>query len=112
MHRDVAFVETGDELATHLRRDEQAKQDQRRRAGHDETAGASRAPRLIRFALIFPPTIPVIVMSMESGMIAAVIKAARTFPRSKKSTRTTRTAPSKRFVFTVRIVASTRFVRS
>jgi hypothetical protein len=47
VHRDVAFVETGDELGTHLRRDEQAKQDQRRRAGHDETARAPRAARSI-----------------------------------------------------------------
>ena len=54
---------------------------------------------------------PVIVKSIDSGMTAAAMSAARKFPSNAKSTTMTSTAPSSRFFFTVAIVASTRLVR-
>ena len=67
---------------------------------------------LIRLALIPPCTIPVIVISMASGMTAAVISAARRLPSRRSSTATTRVAPSRRLRPTVSIVASTSRVLS
>ncbi len=60
----------------------------------------------------FVSTMPVIVMAMESGMTQATTSAARMFPRIRNSTATTSAAPSRRLFSTVRMVASTRWVRS
>ncbi|SVJ79532.1 Uncharacterised protein [Klebsiella pneumoniae] len=72
----------------------------------------SSAPRLIRLALTLLPTIPVKVNSIDSGMMVAVINAARMLPRNRKSTAITSAAPSTRFFFTVATALSTRVVRS
>ncbi|MGY4469418.1 hypothetical protein ACVWWK_005127 [Bradyrhizobium sp. LB9.1b] len=72
----------------------------------------SIAPRLIKFALTLVSTMPVIVMAMDSGMTQATTSAARILPRIRNSTATTRAAPSSRLFSTVRMVASTRWVRS
>ena len=58
----------------------------------------SSAPRLIRLAEIRFCTMPVMVISMVSGMTAAVISAARRLPSSTNSTTITSSAPSSRFV--------------
>ena len=55
---------------------------------------------------------PVTVMSMDSGMTAAVISAARMLPSNRNSTAMTSSAPSMRLVRTVAMVRSTRLVRS
>ena len=72
----------------------------------------SSAPRLIRLPDTPPRTMPVRVNSIDSGITAAVISAARTLPSSRNSTTTTRIAPSTRFLATVRMVRSTSEVRS
>ncbi|AIV66332.1 heavy metal efflux pump CzcA domain protein [Burkholderia pseudomallei K42] len=72
----------------------------------------SSAPRLIRFALTFALTMPVKVISIDSGITSAVITAARMLPRNRKRTAITSTAPSSRFFFTVRTAFSTSTVRS
>ena len=72
----------------------------------------SSAPRLIRFALTFALTIPVKVISIDSGITSAVISAARMLPRNRNSTAITSTAPSSRFFFTVATAFSTSTVRS
>ena len=72
----------------------------------------SNAPRLMRFPEILVFTMPVMVKSMDSGMTMAVMIAARTFPSRSSRTTMTSTAPSKRFFFTVSMVASTSLVRS
>ena len=46
----------------------------------------SIAPRLIRLALTLVSTMPVIVISMDSGMTQAVTSAARMLPRIRNST--------------------------
>ena len=66
----------------------------------------------MRLALTRLCTMPVMVMSMASGMTAAVSTAARTLPRRRKSTTMTSSAPSSRFVRTVTSVWSTSSVRS
>ncbi len=72
----------------------------------------SIAPKLIRLALTLLSTMPVTVIAIDSGMMQAVTKAARILPSSRNSTTTTSAAPSSKFFSTVRIVASTRWVRS
>ena len=72
----------------------------------------SSAPRLIRLALTLFWTIPVMRMSIDSGITAAVMSAARQLPSSASSTTTTSSAPSKRLVATVLMVRSTSIVRS
>ena len=72
----------------------------------------SSAPRLIRFPETPPRTIPVTVISMESGITAAVISAARMLPSNRNNTAMTSSAPSMRLVRTVAMVRSTRLVRS
>ena len=57
-------------------------------------------------------TMPVMVISMESGITAAVISAARMLPSSRNSTTMTSSAPSSRFFCTVAMVLSTSVVRS
>ena len=71
----------------------------------------SRAPRLIRFALMRPASIPVAVIIMATGMTSAVMMAARMLPSARNRTAMTRSAPSARFLETVLTVASTRSVR-
>ncbi|GJE71740.1 hypothetical protein CHKEEEPN_3287 [Methylorubrum podarium] len=71
----------------------------------------SRAPRLIRLAEIFASTMPVMVISMATGMTSAVMMAARMLPSSRNRMTMTRAAPSARFLATVLMVASTRSVR-
>jgi hypothetical protein len=72
----------------------------------------SSAPRLIRLADVRDCTMPVNVISMASGITAAVSSAARTLPSSANSTTTTSSAPSTRFFSTVASVLSTSVVRS
>ena len=50
--------------------------------------------------------------SSDSGIAEATISPARKFPRNRTKTRTTISAPSTKFVSTVRIARSTKFVRS
>ena len=66
----------------------------------------SIAPRLIRFALIPKARIPKKLISIERGITAAVMMAARTLPKKSSRIAVTRTNPSKRFFFTVAIVPS------
>ena len=72
----------------------------------------SNAPKLIKFALTFVCTMPVIVINMAKGITAAVSNAARILPNKRNSTTITNNAPSKRFIFTVSKVFSTNLVRS
>ena len=72
----------------------------------------SSAPRLIRFADTPNRSIPNPVSIIVTGMTAAAISAARILPSSRNSTTMTSSAPSVRFFATVRIVESTRAVRS
>ena len=72
----------------------------------------SRAPRLIRLALTFACTMPVISINIDSGMTIAVINAARILPSISNNTTTTNTAPSARLACTVAMVLSTSTVRS
>ena len=72
----------------------------------------SSAPRLIRLPLILPCTMPMAVISIESGITSAVISAARKLPSSRNSTTMTSSAPSAGSSPTVPIVASTSSVRS
>ena len=72
----------------------------------------SSAPRLIRLPDTRLWTMPVIVSSIENGIIAAVISAARMLPSSRKSTKITSSAPSTRFFSTVAMARSTNSVRS
>ncbi|CZH23965.1 Uncharacterised protein [Legionella pneumophila] len=71
----------------------------------------SRAPKLIKLALILLVTIPVMVNSMDRGITMAVISAARTLPKNKNRMTQTNSAPSSRLFFTVLIVAFTSKVR-
>ena len=50
--------------------------------------------------------------SIESGIAAATMSPARTLPRNRNRTATTSSAPSRRFVLTVRRTRSTSSVRS
>src|SRR5215213_11496479 len=52
----------------------------------------SKAPRLIRFALILPCSMPVAVTSMVTGMTQAVTRAARRLPSNTSSTTMTSSA--------------------
>ena len=72
----------------------------------------SSAPRDIRFALTLVSTMPVMSISIESGITSAVSNAARTLPSINNSTATTSTAPSSRLFCTVAMVFSTSTVRS
>ena len=72
----------------------------------------SSAPRLIRFALTFALTMPVNVISIDSGITSAVISAARMLPRNRNRIAITRIAPSSRFFLTVATAFSTSTVRS
>ena len=72
----------------------------------------SIAPRLMRLAEMRDSTIPVKASSIESGMAEATISPARMLPRKAKRTATTRSAPSSRFVSTVRMTRRTRTARS
>ena len=68
------------------------------------TRPKSTAPIDIRF-----PGIPLMFMrnmakSIASGMVTAITRPARTFPRSKNSITITKNAPSKRLITTVLIV--------
>jgi len=71
----------------------------------------SIAPSDIRLPLTSLCTIPVAVISIDSGIASAQISAAFTFPSRSSSTMMTSTAPSNRLLRTVAIVASTSFVR-
>ncbi len=71
----------------------------------------SRAPILIRFALIPAFSIPLAVIIIAIGITRAVIKAARMLPSNRNKMTTTSSAPSPRFFCTVWIVAFTSFVR-
>ena len=72
----------------------------------------SNAPRLIKFPETLFLTMPVIVISIEIGITAAVINAALIFPSSRNKTTITNKAPSKRFFSTVVIALLTKSVRS
>ena len=71
----------------------------------------SSAPRLIRLPETLFVAMPVMVKSIESGMTAAVIRAARRLPSKMKSVKITSSAPSMRLAWTVRMVLSTRLDR-
>ncbi|KEZ12189.1 hypothetical protein CP98_05125 [Sphingobium yanoikuyae] len=71
----------------------------------------SRAPRLIRLPETPSAFMPEAVISIVMGMTAAVISAARMFPRRRNSTTMTSNAPSVRFFSTVQIVALTSLER-
>ena len=72
----------------------------------------SSAPRLMRFADVRVWSMPVSVISIATGMTAAVISAARKLPSSRNRITMTSSAPSARFFCTVEIVRSTSAVRS
>lgn len=72
----------------------------------------SSAPRLIRLALTLAETMPLKVISIDSGITSAVSTAARRLPRKRNSTAITRMAPSSRFFLTVAMALSTSTVRS
>ena len=72
----------------------------------------SSAPRLIRLAETPLSTMPLIVISIASGITIAVNSAARRLPSSRNSTTTTSSAPSTRFFCTVAMALSTSTVRS
>ena len=55
---------------------------------------------------------PVKVNSIDRGITAAVIMAARKFPKKPNNTTITKIAPSSKLLRTVRIAFSTRLVRS
>jgi len=61
----------------------------------------SIAPRLMRVPAIPARTMRSKAKRSESGMAAATISPARTFPRKTKRTAMTSSAPSKRFLRTV-----------
>jgi len=71
----------------------------------------SNAPRLMRLALILPRYMPIARHNMVTGITVAVTKAARKSPSIKNKTKITSAAPSKRFLATVLIVASTNKAR-
>ncbi|GJD74492.1 hypothetical protein CFIICLFH_2726 [Methylobacterium goesingense] len=58
-----------------------------------------------------PWTMPVMVISIATGMTSAVTMAARMLPSSRNRMTMTRAAPSARFLATVLMVASTSTVR-
>ena len=72
----------------------------------------SNAPRLIKLADTPACAIPVIVINMEIGITAAVMRAARKFPSRINNTTITKSAPSTRFLVTVAIALSTNVVLS
>ncbi len=72
----------------------------------------SSAPRLIRLAETPACTMPVMVISIDSGITAAVINAARRLPSRINNTTITSNAPSSRFLLTVAMALSTKVVRS
>ncbi len=53
----------------------------------------SSAPRLMRLALNLSVTMPMMVINMDNGITAAVMSAARMFPRKRKRITITRRAP-------------------
>ena len=70
------------------------------------------APKLIKLPEIPSKFIMAIVKSIESGMTEATIKPARKEPKKKIKTNKTMSAPSKRFVLTVAMALSTKWLRS
>ena len=76
------------------------------------TMPKSTAPSEMRFADVCVPTRPQKAMSSASGMLIAVMIAARTWPRKRRSTTLTRTIPTSRFSMTVCVVSFTRLPRS
>ena len=68
----------------------------------------SKAPKLIRLALIFCSAMPVKVNNIDSGITHAVIRAALKLPRKINRITITRMAPSTRFLATVLIALSTK----
>ena len=72
----------------------------------------SIAPRLMRLPLTPSLVIPAAASSMDKGIAAVTIKAARTLPSSSSRIAATSNAPSARFFQTVRNVASIRSRRS
>ena len=59
-----------------------------------------------------PATIPMKATNRASGMLMAVMRAARTWPRNAHKTRLTNTIPMRRFSSTVWVVMFTSLVRS
>ena len=72
----------------------------------------SSAPRLIRLPETRDPTMPVMVISIATGITAAVTSAAFQLPSNSNKIAITSNAPSARFFCTVAMVLSTRLVRS
>ena len=71
------------------------------------TMPKSTAPSEIRFAGVPVATMPMNAMSSASGMLSAVMSAARAWPRKRKSTSVTSTMPTSRFSSTVCVVSFT-----
>ena len=76
------------------------------------TMPKSTAPSEIRFAGVPVATIPMKAPSSASGMLRAVISAARACPRNRYSTTVTSPRPISRFSRTVWVVTATRRERS
>jgi hypothetical protein len=76
------------------------------------TMPKSMAPRLIRLPLRPSAFMPVKATSMAKGIAAATMSPPRKLPRSRKSTATTKSAPSARFFATVLMVRRTSSPRS
>ncbi len=76
------------------------------------TMPKSTAPSEMRFADVCVPTRPQNAMRSASGMLIAVMSAARTCPRKRSSTTRTRAIPTSRFSMTVWVVSFTRLPRS
>jgi hypothetical protein len=76
----------------------------------DDQAEVDRAQRH-EVAAHLVCTMPVAVMSIESGIASAQMSAARQLPSRQSSTTITRIAPSSEVLLTVAIVASTSLVR-
>ena len=71
----------------------------------------SMAPRLSRFALIRPCTMPEVARSIESGITSATMSAPARLPSSSSRSAITSAAPVTRFVRTVSSVAFTSLPR-
>ncbi len=76
------------------------------------TMPKSTAPSEIRLAGVPVATMPMKAISSASGMLIAVMRAARACPRKSQSTSVTSTMPTSRFSSTVCVVSSTRCARS
>ncbi len=76
------------------------------------TMPKSTAPSEMRLALVPVPTSPQNAQSSASGMLSAVISAARQLPRKSSRVSATRTMPTVRFSSTVCMVTPTRSPRS